>query len=162
MPDRSKKARKPPKSSQSKRFEQLVRMRSPVRIWVASPQKPLFSFRNGGFSLFIQLFRLNTILDFTCDHRTSHRQKNYAPEPFRGAVRSYQPTFSAKFSRAFSAAISTFISDIIFFSNASEVPLLDYSQMESAFPGTQRAAGLLQQFGGFPFSANHFYHLFLS
>jgi hypothetical protein len=34
-------------------------------------------------------------------------------------------------------------------------------QMESAFSETRRAAGLLQQFGGFPFSAEHFYFPFL-
>jgi len=33
--------------------------------------------------------------------------------------------------------------------------------MESAFSETRRAAGLLQQFGGFPFSADHVHHLFL-
>jgi len=32
-------------------------------------------------------------------------------------------------------------------------------QMESAFSETRRAAGLLQQFGGFPFSADHVHHL---
>lgn len=37
------------------------------------------------------------------------------------------------------------------FSCVSEVSLLDCSQMESAFSETQRAAELLQQFGGFIF-----------
>ena len=59
-------------------FHLLVRMRSPVQIWIAVPQNPLFSFENGGFLLLSALFLLLEILWFGFDHITSHRQKKLA------------------------------------------------------------------------------------
>ena len=46
---RNKNAPKVPESGTPEVGNQLVRMRSPVQIWVAAPQKPLKSKGLGGF-----------------------------------------------------------------------------------------------------------------
>ena len=51
---RNKKAPKVPNGSTPEVSNHLVRMRSPVQIWVAAPKKPLKSSDLGGFALFMQ------------------------------------------------------------------------------------------------------------
>ena len=54
---RNKNAPKVPESGTPEVGNQLVRMRSPVQIWIAAPQNPLFSDENGGF-----IFAFSTFL----------------------------------------------------------------------------------------------------
>ena len=55
----NKNAPKAPNGGISRVENQLVRMRSPVQIWIAAPQNPLFSAENGGF-----LFAFSTFIRF--------------------------------------------------------------------------------------------------
>ena len=54
---RNKNAPKAPDGGVSRVGYQLVRMRSPVQIWIAAPQKPLKSLDLGGFCLICSTFR---------------------------------------------------------------------------------------------------------
>jgi len=49
MDHRTEKGTKCPESMRPHSTNQLVRMRSPVQIRIAAPQKPLFSLEKGGF-----------------------------------------------------------------------------------------------------------------
>ncbi|MBD5084859.1 MAG: hypothetical protein HDT33_07305 [Clostridiales bacterium] len=49
-------------------WEELVRMRSPVQIWIAAPQNPPFSAENGGFVLLSAHFLALGFLHFGFDH----------------------------------------------------------------------------------------------
>ena len=63
-----------------KKFQsRLVRMRSPVRIWVAAPQNIRFSDEKRIFFYFLQLFSMIRTFTFTSDHTTSHRQRKDGP-----------------------------------------------------------------------------------
>lgn len=82
---RTRKGTKGPENRKPHPPNQLVRMRSPVQIRIAAPQKPLFSLEKGGFILLFVTFWL--VLWSGFDHRTSHRKKNQGsggavpPEP---------------------------------------------------------------------------------
>ena len=54
---RNKNAPKAPYGGVSRVGNQLVRMRSPVQIWIAAPQKPLKSLDLGGFCLIYSTFQ---------------------------------------------------------------------------------------------------------
>ena len=54
---RNKKAQKLLNISGFRVLNQLLRMRSPVQIWIAAPQKPLKSLDLGGFCLIYSTFR---------------------------------------------------------------------------------------------------------
>ena len=54
---RDKNAPKAPESGAPRAWNQLVRMRSPVQIWIAAPQKPLKSLDLGGFCLIYSTFQ---------------------------------------------------------------------------------------------------------
>ena len=121
---RNKNAPKAPYGGVSRVGNQLVRMRSPVQIWIAAPQSPLFSAENGGFFLLSALFFAVEFLQFGFDHITRHRQKNSPSGCPRWAMDLCQPAFGSAFSRSFSAAISVFISAISFansFSHSSSL-----------------------------------------
>ena len=72
---RTRKGTKGPENRKPHPPNQLVRMRSPVQIRIAAPQKPLFLVKKGGFTLLFVLFGFLKICGQGFDHRTSHRQK---------------------------------------------------------------------------------------
>ena len=75
MAPRSEEGAKGSESSKPYPPNQLVRMRSAVRICLAAPKKPPFSLKRAVFFCILLLFRSVLISGQRFDHTTSHRQR---------------------------------------------------------------------------------------
>ena len=72
---RNKNAPKVPNSGTPEVSNHLVRMRSPVQIWVAAPKSRLNPLILAGFLLFSQFFRSIYFCDFSLTHTVTHTPK---------------------------------------------------------------------------------------